>query len=269
MPASSSWNRFLILIAAVILILVLIGWFVNSATIHSCNVAYIPLRGDMVTYIADADSASSSNPQDETSSEDVTSAIRDADADPDMKAIVVGIDSPGGDPVAGEEIESTLKLVSKPTIALIRSEGDSAAYMAATGAQTIFASNFSDVGDIGITESYTDQAQQDAASGITFNQLSVGKYKDMFDPDKPMTADERALVMNQLQILYQDFVQIVVRNRHLSTSTVTTLANGSSMTGQQALSDGLIDKIGDIDDVRTYLSQKLGTDAVICGIDTD
>jgi protease-4 len=206
---------------------------------------------------------------DASASEDVTQSIRDAAADPDMKAIILEIDSPGGDPVAGEEIESELKSVKVPSVALIRSEGDSAAYMAATGADTIFASDFSDVGDIGITESYTDQAQQDEEDGVTFNQLSVGKYKDMFDPDKPLTADERALAMGELQSLYQDFVQIVATNRHMSVAAVTAVADGASFTGQEALQDGLIDKIGNVDDVRSYLSKKLGTSAVICGIDND
>jgi protease-4 len=259
-----------ILIAIGIIIILAIAWFADSgATTDSCNVAYISLHGDMVTYIPDSESASSSNEQDQTASEDVTQSIRDADSDPSIKAIVLEIDSPGGDPVAGEEIESTLKDSSKPTAALIRSEGDSAAYMAASGAGEIFASNFSDVGDIGITSSYTDQSKQDMENGITFNQLSIGKYKDMFDPDKPLTADERTVIMAQLQTAYQYFVQIVSQNRHLSTSTVTSLADGESFLGKQALSDGLIDKIGNIDDVRTFFSTKLGVDAVICGIDTD
>ncbi len=269
MPANTNRNRTLVIIVVGVIVLLFLGWLSTSSTSASCNVAYIPLHGGMVTYIPDSESASSSNQQDQTASEDVTQSIRGAAADPNVKAIILEIDSPGGDPVAGEEIESTLKLVQKPTVALIRSEGDSAAYMAATGANTIFASQFSDLVDIGITESYTDQAKQDVADGITYNQLSIGKYKDMFDPGKPLTADERVLAMSQLQSLYQEFVQIVATNRHLSVPTVTALADGSSMTGQQALQDNLIDKIGDVDDVRTYLTQKLGTSAVICGIDND
>jgi protease-4 len=261
------------IVVIAVVIAIAIGWYATSGSAAdswgSCNVAYIPLHGTMVTYIPDSESASSSNEQDQTASSDVTQSIRDADADPSIQAIIVEIDSPGGDPVAGEEIESALKQSSKPTVALIRSEGDSAAYMAASGASRIFASQFSDVGDIGITSSYTDQSKQDQESGITFNQLSIGKYKDMFDPDKPLTADERTLIMSQLQTAYQYFVHIVSANRRLATSTVTTLADGESFLGAEALSDGLIDQIGNVDDVRTYLTQKLATDAVICGIDTD
>ncbi|MGC9602527.1 MAG: S49 family peptidase [Minisyncoccia bacterium] len=254
------------IIGAVALAVILLLWFVVPRT-HSCNVAYIPLHGDLVTYVPASEATSTGNAYDQTSSEDVTAAIRQAAADPSIKAIVLEIDSPGGSPVGGQEIELALKQIHKPTVALIRGEGDSAAYLAATGADTIFASVFSGVGDIGITESYVDNAQQDITNGLTFNQLSIGKYKDMFDTDKPLTADEQALAMKELQINYQDFVQIVAQNRHMSIGTATTLANGAEVTGEEALQDGLIDKLGNIDDVRNYLSGELKQNAVICGVD--
>ena len=53
----------------------------------------------------------------------------------------------------------------------------------------------------------------------------------------------------------------------MSTTTVIKLADGSSKMGEEALAEGLIDSIGNIDDLRTYLSEKLHTRAVICGVD--
>jgi len=64
------------------------------------------------------------------------------------------------DPVAGEDIATALKHANKPTVALVGDEGDSAAYWATTGAQTIFASSNSSLGDIGVTQSYLDQTKQ-------------------------------------------------------------------------------------------------------------
>jgi protease-4 len=231
-----------------------------------CNVAYIKLQGDVITYGTLDDASGSSSESDSTASEDVTQEIRDADSDSSIKAIVLEIDSPGGSPVGGEEIESTLKASPKPTIALIRDEGDSAAYMAATGANKIYANEFSDVGDIGITSSYVDESQQDMNNGLTFNQLSIGKYKDMFNPDKPLTDDERTLIMGELQTDYEKFVQIVAQNRHLSVATTTVIANGSGLTAQTALEDGLIDKIGDLSDVQNYLQGVLHKKPSICGM---
>ncbi len=251
-------------IGALVIILV---WHVAPPGSASCNVAYVKLHGTMATYIPDSQSASSTNELDQTASDDVTQSIRIAAADPSVRAVVLEVDSPGGSPVAGEEIQAALKGSGKPTVALIRDQGDSAAYMAATGAEVIFASAFSDVGDIGITQSYVDNARQNENNGLTFNQLSIGKYKDMFNPDKLMTPDEYALAMKELQIGYRHFVQIVSDNRRMSLAAVTKLADGSSVTGEEAVQDGLIDKVGGIDEVRAYLTQKMGRDAVICGID--
>jgi protease-4 len=254
------------IIGALTLAVILLLWFFAPRK-NFCNVAYIPLHGALVTYIPSSGATSTGNSSDQTASEDVTAAIRQASADPSIKAIVLEVDSYGGSPVGGQEIELALKRAQKPTVALIRDNGDSAAYMAATGADVIFASVFSGVGDIGITQSYVDNAQQDVTNGLTYNQLSVGKYKDMFSLDKPMTADEKALAMKELQIGYQNFVQIVADNRHMSIERATALANGASLMGGEALQDGLIDKIGNIDDVRSYLSGELKQKAVICGID--
>jgi protease-4 len=234
---------------------------------NGCNVAYIPLHGELFTYGVQSDSTSSAAGSNYTASEDVTQQIRAAEADSSTEAIILEIDSGGGDPVAGEEIESALKRSTKPTVALIRSVGDSAAYMAASGARTIYASSFSDVGSIGVTASYSDVSKQDIQNGITFHQLSTGKYKDLFNADKPMTADEQALIQKQLQQYFGHFIDMVAANRHLDREKVVALADGSSMTGDDALAAGLVDKIGSVDDVRANLSTQLGHDALICGID--
>jgi protease-4 len=260
-------NKKTYIICTIALAVILLLWFFAPRT-HSCNVAYIKLQGTLVTYIPASEATSTGNAYDQTASEDVTAAIRQASANPVIRAIVLEVNSYGGSPVGGQEIELALKQTKKPTVALIRDEGDSAAYMAATGANTIFASVFSDVGDIGVTQSYTDTAQQDATNGITFNQLSVGTYKDMYNTDKELTPSEKTLAMDELQIVYNDFVQIVAQNRHMSVDKATVLANGAAVTGEEAVQDGLIDKIGNVDDVRSYLSGQLKQSAVICGIDT-
>ncbi len=106
---------------------------------QSCNVAVAQLYGSVVYYPNEGGN-DASNTLDQTASEDVRQQIETADADPSIKAILLRIDSPGGDPVAGEDIAAALKHASKPTVALIADQGDSAAYWAATGAQVIFAS---------------------------------------------------------------------------------------------------------------------------------
>ena len=157
-----------------------------------------------------------------------------------------------------------MRHASKPTVALIADQGDSAAYWAATGAQVIFASANSSLADIGVTQSYLNQTKQDQQNGLTFVPLTAGQYKDMGNPNAPLTPEEKALFQRDLNITMQNFIDSVAQNRNLSVASVTAIANGSSMLGKMALQNGLIDKIGNIYDVEDYLKGKIGSDVTLC-----
>lgn len=232
----------------------------QSASGGSCNIAVIPLQGDIVPY----DPLPGEYTSVTTSGDAVVSAIRAAEADGDIQGIMLQIDSPGGSPAASEQMMNELRGSELPTVAYIREIGDSGGYLAATGANTIIASDFADVGSIGITESYVQQTQQDKNNGLQYIQLSSGKYKDMFSPDYAMTPDQQALAQRDIDLLGKVFINEVAQNRHLSTSTVETLADGSSMTAGLALKNGLIDQIGDEETARAWFADKIGDDATLC-----
>lgn len=224
----------------------------------SCNVAGIALQGELYTYAyEDAETTT-------TGSEDIVFLIEEATKTENIKAILFEIDSLGGTPVAAQEIEQALKRVEIPTVALIREYGDSAAYWAATGADTIFASKLSDVGSIGVTASYFDSNEFNNKEGYTFNQLSTGKFKDMMSPEKELTKEERGLIMRDLKIIHNEFVQTVAENRKLSIAKVALIADGSSMLGEAALNAGLIDQLGGEYEVKSFLTEKLGEEVEIC-----
>lgn len=229
-----------------------------------CNVVVITLHGELTTYNAPVESSNGDINNDISTSDDIRDTIDSVEASPAIKAMILEIDSYGGDAVAGEEIANSLKRSTKPTIALIRRQGLSAAYLAATGTDTIFASKNSDVGCIGVTMSYLDNTQKNIKDGLTYNQLSTGKFKDSGDPDKPLTIEERKLFERDLNIMHNNFITAVAENRKMSIAKVKQLADGSSMLGDQALQNGLIDKIGDIYDVQDYLKQQLNEDIELC-----
>ncbi|MBU1993030.1 S49 family peptidase, partial [Patescibacteria group bacterium] len=208
--------------------------YYEENSLDTCNVLNIKLHGDLYTYTTGEN-------LDEVASQDIISAIENADSDPNIKAIILEIDSVGGTPVAAEEVASALKRAQKPTVALIREYGTSAAYLAATGADMIFASAMSDVGSIGITMSYLDYSKQNQQEGITYNQLISGKFKDIGNPDKPLAAEEKELFMRDVKILNDNFIKIVAENRNLDVEEVRKLADGSSVLGEMALEKGLID----------------------------
>jgi len=231
----------------------------------ACNIKGIELHGDLYTYLLPSETDEEGYVvEDVVASQDIAFFINEANKDENIKAIVLEVDSYGGMPVAAEEVANALKDADKPTVALIREAGLSAAYWASTGADIIFASANSDVGSIGVTMSYLDNVAMNEKEGLTYNQLSTGKFKDSGDPNKPLTDEEKELFMRDNQILHDNFVKAVAENRGLGLEKVKELADGSSMLGQMAMENGLIDKIGSLYEVEDYLKQKIGEEAEIC-----
>ena len=230
---------------------------------ESCNVIGIEIRGCVLTYkpdnYDDALKLSDDGSCDTiTASEEVVSYLREASKDEKIKAVLIEIDSPGGMPVAAEEIAEGIKTLGKPSVAWIRGTGTSAAYWVASAAGTIVASSNSDVGSIGVTYSYLDNVEKNTKDGLTYNMLSAGKYKDIGNPDKPLTADERSLIERDLNIIRDNFISAVAVNRKLSESKVRALADGSSMLGAAAKNNGLVDLLGTQETVYDSLKQLLG-----------
>lgn len=238
---------------------------VTEESEDTCNVFGIELHGNLATYITpDSLDKDGNLIYDESASEDIVLAIEGANKDRDIKAIILEVDSYGGLPVAAEEIAQALKSSTKPTVALVRSGATSAAYWASTGANIIFASALSDIGSIGATFSYVDSSKKDAQDGLTYNSLSTGEFKDYGDPNKPLTEAERKLIMRDLNLINDNFIKVVAINRNLDINKVRELADGSSMPGELALEEGLIDRIGGMAEVKTYLKERIGEDVEVC-----
>ena len=230
----------------------------------NCSVVGINLHGMILTYIPPKNENDSFENTDVVASEEVSYLIKQANDDDSIKAIVLEVDSAGGLPVAGEEIANALKNSSKPTVGVIRSSGLSAAYWAVTGADYIFASRNSDVGSIGVTSSYLENAGKNQKDGNVYVQLSSGKYKDAGDPDRPLTEEERQLFLRDIKIVHENFISDVAANRDISVTDVQKIADGSSVLGEQAKKLHLIDDIGGISEVEKYLEGIIGEKPEVC-----
>ncbi len=228
------------------------------------NVAVIKIYGKIVTYGEMLIDSEEELFTDITSSETILEYINQIEEDPHIEAVIVEIDSYGGYPVASEEIMNALKKMTKPTIAVIREAAVSGAYLVATGADKIYASEMSDIGGIGITMSYLDYSQQNKKEGITYQQLSSGKFKDTGDPDKELTFEERELLLKDIKKLHRIFVEKVAENRNLDIETVEELADGSTMLGVDAKEKGLIDEIGGLYEVEEWIRKELKIESEIC-----
>ncbi len=222
---------------------------------EGCNVIKIDLKGFMdIEEYEEGDVGSS----------DIVWAIENADLSEDIRAVILDVDSYGGVSIAGEEISNALDRAEIPTVSLIRGIGISAAYWAATGSDVIFASANSDVGSIGVTMSYLDNVKQNQIEGLNYNSLSSGKFKDSGNPDKILTWEEKQYFLRDINIVANNFIKAVAENRNLEIEEVEKLADGSTLMGEMALEKDLIDYIGDLYDVRQYLTGVIGEEVVIC-----
>lgn len=260
----------LLVIVAILLTIIAVkgisSFFVKKNVVEEAcergeNVALIKIHGNIVTYKDNLDDKIVG-----ASSEEILDYINQINNINKIKAIIIDIDSFGGSPVAGEEIANALRNSKKPTIALIRGAGDSAAYMASTGARKIYAAAFSEVGNIGITMSYLDYSQQNSSGGIAFQELSSGKFKDIANPNKSLTQDEKDLLIGYINQLNESFIDLVSKNRNLDRQKTVEVADGSIMTAQDAQTRGLIDEVGNIDDIISWLKAELKIKANICTI---
>lgn len=236
----------------------LIGYLYYSPTPEHCTVTGINLHGTLYTYLPLHAEGDTDFDYDTVASEDIFSMIEVANQDPAIKAIIVEVDSAGGTPVAGEEIAAAISDSEKPVVAYIRDMGASASYWAISDADRIWASKNSSVGSIGVTMSYLNNTEKNKKEGLTFEKLSSGIFKDAGNADLPLTKEERAVFMRDINIIYENFIEDISINRNIPIEKVRSFADGSTVLGEKAKELGLIDEIGGLDEVEKYLENQLG-----------
>jgi len=214
----------------------------------SGNIAIIPINGEITTGSAELFGSGVAN------SYEIIELIDKADKNPNIQAIVFEINSPGGSPVATDEIASRIKKINKPTIALIREVGASGAYWIASSTDYVIANRMSIVGSIGVYSSYLEFSKFLNRYNVTYTRLVAGDYKDMGSPMKELTSDERKFLQDQIDVLYGYFIDEIANNRNLSRDYVKNISNGLFYLGAQGKELGLVDSLGGRDQVQIYLN---------------
>jgi protease-4 len=172
--------------------------------------------------------------------------FKDLTEDPQVKAVIVSINSPGGTTAGGEELYEALTALraEKPVVAVISELGASAAYMTAIASDRIFARRLSIVGSIGVLYQHVDAGKLLQTIGVDFDKVQTGPLKAEPDFDEPMTGEVRASLQALVDDSYQWFVDVVAERRGIARPLVLTLADGRIVTGRQGLESKLIDAIG-------------------------
>jgi signal peptide peptidase SppA len=185
-----------------------------------------------------------------TSTQVLQQEIADAAADPMVNAIVLVIDSPGGEVDGTQAAADLVRSVrgTKPIVALGDGLMASAAYWIGSAADKVYiTADTTAVGSIGIVATHTDYSKAEEQRGIRITEITAGKYKRIASQHEPLSDEGRASIQDQVDHLYSVFVDAVAANRGVSTDTVLTkMADGRVFLGKNAIAAGLVDGISSL-----------------------
>ncbi len=180
--------------------------------------------------------------------EKIISQLDEARKNPNVKAILIRVNSPGGSAAASQEIYEELKKVEKPVVVSVSEVCASGAYYVASAADRIIANRSSSVGSIGVIMQIPNFEDLYEKLGIKYTTIKQGKFKDVGSPDRPITEEEIRLLEAQLKEIYGQFIADVAEARNMDAGEVEELATGWVFLGTEALELGLIDGIGNYKD---------------------
>ena len=216
------------------------------------NVALIPIEGEITGNGVQSFTTSS------ISSKEIVGFIEDADDNPQIKVLLLEINSPGGSAVASDEIASAVKKAQKPVVAYIREAGASGAYWIASAADHVIANRMSITGSIGVLSSYLEFSGLMQDYNVSYQRLVAGENKDLGTPFKKLTVQEQALLQKNLDKIHVFFIEEVAANRGLELSQVQKMATGEFFLGVEALELGLVDQLGGKEEAELFIQEKFG-----------
>jgi len=188
--------------------------------------------------------------------------LHDLQEDPRLAALVVRIDSPGGDVGATQEIYAALRRfqmeTARPLVVSLGSVAASGGYYAACAGETIMAEPGTLTGSIGVILSSMDASELMKKIGLRVEVMKSGPKKDAGAYWRPLSADEQAMLQGVVLDVYDQFVEAVAESRKLSPERIRELADGSIFTGRQARGLGLVDTLGYQGDALRLAAEKAG-----------
>ena len=183
--------------------------------------------------------------------EEMKQQFKQALEDKDVRAIVLAIDSPGGEVTASDDIYNIIRKARdrKKIVVSMGAMAASGGYYAALGGSHIIARDTTFTGSIGVIMQTLNYADLFGKVGLQMVTFKSGKMKDMLSGSRPSTPEERDYVQNLVMQTYGKFVGIVATERKIPEDALRNgVADGRVLSGKDALEAKLIDQLGDLDD---------------------
>jgi len=188
-----------------------------------------------------------------------------AEEDTAVKAIVLRIESPGGEIAPCQEILWEIERVkeTKPIVVSMGGTAASGGYYISTKAAKIVALPTTMTGSIGVISQVMNIEGLLEKLGIQIETFKGGKYKDMYSGFREMTPEEEEIMQGMVDEYYEQFIDVVAEGRELSREEVRNLATGQIYTGTEAKELGLVDELGDLDTAINWALELAGLETAV------
>ncbi len=187
----------------------------------------------------------------ETAIDDLKLQCEQAAEDEKVKAIVLFIDSPGGEVTASDILYNAVRRLreKKPIVVSMGSVAASGGYYVACGGSYLIANDTTFTGSIGVIMQGINYQRLFDKVGLEMTTFKSGKFKDMLSGSRPITDEEKQYIQGLVMQTYGKFVGIVAKERHLPEDQLRNgIADGRVVSGKDALEAKLVNQLGEIED---------------------
>ena len=224
----------------------------DTGAAHS-GIAVIPIYGTLVRRTQGLEAQSGL-----TSYAGITQSLETALADPSVAAILLDIDSPGGESSGVFDLADRIRAATaiKPVWAVANDMAFSAAYALASAASRLIVSRTGGVGSIGVIAMHVDQSVKDQQDGIAYTAVFAGDRKNDLNPHAPISGEAHSFLQGEVNRIYDLFATTVAKHRGMGVNTIKS-TQAALFFGADAVASGLADDVGTLDDAILQINSML------------
>ena len=217
------------------------------------GIAVIPIYGTLVRRTQGLEAQSGL-----TSYAGITQSLETALADPSVAAILLDIDSPGGESSGVFDLADRIRAATaiKPVWAVANDMAFSAAYALGSAASRLIVSRTGGVGSIGVIAMHVDQSVKDQQDGIAYTAVFAGDRKNDLNPHAPISGEAHSFLQGEVNRIYDLFATTVAKHRGMGVNTIKG-TQAALFFGADAVASGLADDVGTLDDAILQINSML------------
>jgi signal peptide peptidase SppA len=193
-----------------------------------------------------------------TSTQAISQALRQANADETVSSIILELDGPGGSVFGIAELAAEIRASSKPVTGMINSQAASAHYWLGSACAELYCTPGGEVGSIGVWMAHEDVSKALSEAGIDVTLISAGKYKVEGNPYGPLDPEAKGYLQSRTDDYYTAFTRDVAKGRKCSVDQVRGgMGQGRVLGAAQAKAENMIDGVMTFDQVIRHVQKSI------------